>query len=485
MQTKRTPVKRIQIAFSALCTVALVNACAPANSPSPTGPEATPTPSSAPTNAPSAEPTAPTPTATPTAAPSEAPSPSATPQPTPTPEVPSPTPEPTPTPATSGTINVQVFDDNTSPVTVAQVTASNISGGESYNGTAERQGSTYTLSNVPLNQTLELKVTAPGYTTRTRLVSLSSLEPEITLEFKDSFSISSRPEVVSVEPEGSITSAYQTLTIRFSEEMDRRSVERSLGLQLESSSTFLTGTPAPGAVSLRGNEEDTVFDIRHFNVVWDGDDMLKLTPKWGWPRTRNSNYRLILTYRRAGDSLGGGVKDQDQTAARDIILSNSSSDGGNRRVEDGPFRSGNINKASWPLRISYSPDPIEFTTLTADNNGDNDTITLTFTDNLSYTLPNGATVIGGSDGRASAAPAGQAAVSSQAAVNNYRLTCNGELRVWPAGSAAILFSSDQVRLQSNGTNLFDSGEQCQLNLSGAQDPRGATIRDPDASFSVP
>ena len=94
-------------------------------------------------------------------------------------------------------------------------------------------------------------------------------------------------------------------------------------------------------------------------------------------------------------------------------------------------------------------------------------------------------MVGGASGASSTAPAGQAAVTAQAVANNYRLTCNGALRAWPTGSVATFFSSDQVRIQTNGTNLFDSGDQCILNFSGIQDPRGATIPDPDESFGVP
>ncbi len=373
MKITLKPTKRFSMALSSLCAIALVNACAP-NTAAPTGQEspgpspaisATPAPTASPTAAPTPEPT-PAPTATPTAAPTPEPTPTPVPTATPTPE---PTPEPTPTPITTGEIQIQVFDENTSPVTIAQVSATSLNSEVPFSANATRQGSLYTLKDVPPNQTIEVKVTAPGYSTRTRLVSVSAFEPVVKLDFKDDYAISSRPEVLSVEPEGSITSEFQTLTIRFSEFMNRDSVERSFGLQLDpgtSNTRFLTGTPAPVARSLRGNENDTVFDIRQFRVEWDGDDVMKLTPKWGWPRTDASQYRLILTYRKSGDSLGGGIKDQDNVSARDVILSSSSSNGSNNQsqtVEDGPFRSGNRYRASLPLRINYTPEQMEVTTV--------------------------------------------------------------------------------------------------------------------------
>ena len=214
--------------------------------------------------------------------------------------------------------------------------------------------------------------------------------------------------------------------------------------------------------------------------------MLKLTPKWGWPRTDAAQYRLILTYRKSGDNLGGRIKDQDNVSARDVILSSSSnSDNNNKNVEDGPFRSGNVYKAFWPLRINYTPEQMEVTTIAADENGDNDLLTLTFSEDLSFSLPNGSVVIGGAGGSVGLAPAGQGAVTAQQAANNYRLTCNDESRPWPAGSTATLFSSNQVRISSNGTSIFDSGEQCKLSFNGIQDPRGRSIQNPDASVSIP
>ena len=468
---------RFPVTLATLCTLSLFSACNPSNTSPPTGTDNTPSPPSVSASA------TPTPEPSPTPEPISSPTPTPSPAPTATP-----TPEPTPTPATTGEIRVNVFDDNTSAVTVAQVTATTVATDANYNGTAEQQGGTYILKEVPFNQTLEIKVTAPGYTTRTRLVSLSSFEPELTMDFKDNYAISSRPEVLSVEPQASITEAFQTLTIRFSEFVDKASVENSLGLQLnlDTSTQFLTGTPAPSAQSISGNENDTVFDIRQFNAVWDGDDVLQLTPKWGWPRTNGSRYRLILTYRRSGSSQGGGFKDQDNVSARDVMLSTTTDTDGNKVVlEDGPFRTGNLYKSSWPLSISYNPAPLEVTTVAADNDGNNDSVTLTFSGNLSFTLPNGSVVIGGADGGSSSAPAGHAFVTAQSAAANYRLTCNGSYRAWPAGSVATLFSSDQVRIQTNGTNIFDSGEQCTINFSGIQGPRGAAIPDPDASFGVP
>ncbi len=96
-------------------------------------------------------------------------------------------------------------------------------------------------------------------------------------------------------------------------------------------------------------------------------------------------------------------------------------------------------------------------------------------------------MIGGAGGSAGLAPAfaGQANVTAEAVADNYRLNCDGESRQWPAGSVATLFSSNQVRVSSNGTSIFDSGEQCTLSFSGIQDPRGRSIRNPNTIIVIP
>lgn len=479
--------KRPQLPTLALqSSLLLLAACQPApvtqqRNPSPSvtaTPSATPSPSvtPSPTVIPSAQPTVspiPTPSATPT--------PELTPTPTPDP---TPTPTPTPTPLSVGTAQVRVYNDNSELMETALVSVKSLTSGVTYEAKADKQGSTYNFKDLPFNANLELRITAPGYSVRTQLISVSALSPSLQLEFKGNNAITSKPEVLSVTPPGSLTGHKQPLEITFSEGMNRESVEHSLALQLDSSnpSTFPVGTQAPGSLSVRGTENDSVLDIRHFEVSWNGDDILRLTPRYGWPNTSNNRYRLILSYRRNGDPLGGGIKDQDGIFARNTEMSTSSS-GGER--QDGPFRMGNQYLAYWPLTINTNPNSLELSGLSAID-GDSDQITVTFSGAMYYSLPNGKQVAGGVNGQVNSAAAGVAGVSANAAPANYQLTCNGTPVTWPAGSTATFTDVDKVRIQSpSGQNVFNSGENCELNVSSILDPAGQTVRANSISVRIP
>lgn len=489
--------KALRVAPLASSLILMLAGCQPAA----VTPQPTPSPSMSPTPNPTPVPTAsptPAPTATPTPAPTPTPTPAPTATPTPEPTAtptPEPTPTPTATPVTKGTIRVQAFNENGDIVTAAQVSVKSLTDGVTFTATARKQDSFYFLENLPLNATLEVTVTGPGYTTRSRQVSLTAADNSLQMEFKGDFAISNRPEVVSVVPSGGLTGHFQTLEITFSEEMNKESVEHSLGIQLDSPnpSNFKVGTVAPAPLSVLGSSSDTLLDIRNFNVVWEADRVLKLTPRNGWPVLDNNRVRLILGYRRSGDNLGGGIKDVDGTAARPTEISTSTvtTDGNTNTVtrENGPFRNGNVYRAYWPLSINTSPSPLEITGMSA-NNGDpttgNDILTVFFSDNLYYSLPNGDQVIGGANGSATAAPAGSAKVSADAVPPNYRLVCNGTPVSWPAGSTATFFEVDKVRLTAPvGQNVFNSGDNCELSVSGILDPAGQLIRASNVSIRIP
>lgn len=461
----------------------LIAACQPAppttgSSPQPTG-SATPTPAPTATPVSTPSPTSvPTPESTPTPMPTATPVP--TPSPTPTPEA-TPTPSPTPTPITSGNIRVQVFSETSDILTTSQVSVKSLTDGIPYQATAERLDGFYYLKNLPLNANLEVKVTGPGYTTRTRQVTLSSTSASINLEFKGDFAISSRPEVLSVQPGNLITDPYQTLTITFSESMDHSSVENSLAFQLDSTSpsNFKVGTVIPAPTGINGTQADSVLDLHHFNSTWDGDNVLKITPRYGWPVTNETHYRMILSYRNAGNPAGGGIKDTDGNAARSAVLPV------NQTKEDGPFRIGNQNKAYWPLTINTSPKPLEVIGLSA-TDGTSDSILVTYSGSLYFGLPNGKQVDGSANGQASSSAAGTANVSADAVAPNYRLKCNGTPVSWPAGSVATFNSVDQVRVVTPvGQSIFNSGDTCELTISGILDPSGEAIRISDLSVRVP
>ncbi len=479
---KRIPLSALAIHGSLLmiltaCQPPAVN---PPSSPSPT-PQTTPTP--IPSNQASPSPSPPS-QPSPSIAPSSEPTPTPTPEPTPTP---TPEPTPTPSPVAEGKIRVQVFNEDSNIIESAQVSAKSLTEGVQFQTNARKEGSFFYLETLPLNATLEVKVTAPGYTTRTRLISVTRLEPSVNIEFKGTTAISNKPEVLSVIPAGSLTSHKQALEITFSEGMNRESVEHSLALQLDSTTPalFLSGATAPAAQSVRGSENDVVYDIRHFEVAWNTDQVLRLTPRFGWPQTTNSRYRLILSYRRSGDNLGGGIKDQDGVPARTAELSTVSVENGTTTREDGPFRNGNLYRSYFPLSINSTANALEVTGLSAINDIA-DSLTVTFSGDMTFQLPNGTQVVGGGGGQATSAPAGTSTVNATSVPANYRLSCNGSAINWPAGTTAIFLNANQVKIQAPiDQNVFNATDSCQLEINGVQDPSGQLVRASGLSIQIP
>ncbi len=439
-------------------------------------PAPTPEPIATPTPIPTAEPTpTPVPTATdisiPSASPTSTPTPSATPE------------------ATTGTITVDVFDDNTNLVSAAQVTVKSAADDSFSETTFTNEGGHFILKDLPLNTTLNIKATAPGYTTRERLLAVSVFTPEKTLEFKGDDAISNRPEVIEVKQGNAINTAYQPLEMSFSEGLDRESFERSFALQLDttSSTNFKVGTPTPVGTSIGGNQNNVVFDIQQFNVEWDTSKTVRLTPQFGWPQTSRDDYRIVLNYRKNGDPKGGGIKDSGGTSARESFISSSS--GGDTdtatTTESGPFRVGNQYKAFWRLRINTSPTPIKLDRVSV-TKSPQDILTLDFDNDLSFTLPNGASVVGGAGGQASNAPAATGGVSATDAAQNYVMNCGGPNLVWPAGTVAIYATQRQVQIiVPAGTDLLPAGTECNLTVNGILDPRGERISGTSFSVRIP
>lgn len=120
----------------------------------------------------------------------------------------------------------------------------------------------------------------------------------------------------------------------------------------------------------------------------------------------------------------------------------------------------------------------------ADNDDDSDQITLRFDRELRFNIATGDAVVGGASGNASSALAAVDGVSAQEAVENYRLSCNGDEIDWPSGSAAVFSGSDEVRI-TIPENIFDAGDSCTIEIQGGLDIFGQRIQGEEDDFKVP
>lgn len=461
----------LALSFSLLA----LSACQPAQQP--TNPQSpAPVPSSA---LPSVSPASPTPTpvSTPTASASPlVPTPTSTPIPVPTI---TPTPVPTATPApTTGSLLVQVFNEDNRIVVHSSVTIRSLDPTKPYDKSIDLQDSgQILLDDVPARVTLEVSATAPAYTVQKRQIVLDPGQ-SFKLVFEDDLAISNKPEIIAVEPGNPAkVGVFDPIVLVFNESMDQDSVENSIALQLDDQddSNFDVGTVMPAYESIIARPDNTVYDQGQLEFDWENNRRLVIRPQYGWPVGSADDFRLVLTYiDKSGN--GGTILDTSGNEARDA---NDSGD------KDGPFRVGNRYEPY--LRVQVLQDDLPNTRLDdvfADNENDRDRITLRFDRDLRFNIATGEAVVGGASGSAASALAAVDGVSAQEAVENYRLTCNGDEIAWPSGSAAVFSGSDEVVINIP-ENIFDPGDSCTIEIQSGLDIFGQRIQGEEDDFKIP
>lgn len=467
----------------------------PVSKPGPTAtPTPTPEPTPTPTPLPTPKPTAvPTPTVTPVATVTPVPTATATPVPTPTP---TPTPVPTATPVPLAKVVGTLTDDNGSPVNNGTITIKSNDVNIAFDGKSTFENGRYIIPNVPTNISLTVIGTGPGFNSRSYSLIIPSDKTEATVAFKDKFAISTKPEIVSVSPPFNSTYAsYTEVTLTFSENMDKTSVERSFAIQsnVNVDTTFAVGTLIPKPLTLIARPTDSVFDINHFNITWDTDRVLKLKPKYRWPiAVGNSNFRMIFTYKDVNNN-GGGIKDSDGNMARTTSISTSSDSSNSTTVttEDGPVFVNNKYQPYIPFSVqeeSGAKDPFVDTFLVSNDSAaeQGDVLTFIFNEIMSFSLTTGDVVVGGANGVTGGAPAGHAKVTAQQAAKNYTIVCNGTQVTLPASAVAVFDDPKTVKLRVTAPDqLFTAGQNCTVTYSGIRSTLGKNMSNIQQSFVVP
>ncbi|PIQ27476.1 hypothetical protein COW36_13680 [bacterium (Candidatus Blackallbacteria) CG17_big_fil_post_rev_8_21_14_2_50_48_46] len=484
-----------------LTSLILLTACQTTQIPTPPLSTPAPSPSATPTAEPTAIPTAtPVPTPLPTVIPVATPTPVPDMTPTPVPTaIPTATPVPTPTPEITSMLRVLVFDDLGSRLNNAIVKVKSNDPTLVFESTATLENGYHVIKDIPTQKTMEVSVTAPGYTTRKRLASLSALETKLDMEFKgDQYAISNKPEVVMTKPAYSESfNANGVIELTFSENMNKESVQRSFALQSNSPDSDVkmsVGTPIAKPISVRGTPTDSVYDIRHFNFEWDTDRVIRLTPKYGLPIASDRRFRVILSYNDgSGNADTGGIKDVDGNKARQANISTSTVikdvPGGTTTeivdIEDGPFLVGTQYKAFLPFSVT---DNLEATRVTGVGSeiSPRDNFFLNFSKDLYFDLTTTKTVVGGANNQTGSAPAGNAFVTAAVAAKNYSLNCNGTPVTLPASAVAVFTGVNRVMVSVDAAdNLFNTGDKCTVSFSGLLDIAGKFMSEPSISFVAP
>lgn len=465
-------------------------ACAPAEQVGPPTLPASSSPSPSPgsTPAPGASPTA-TPSSAPSASPSASPTPAPTPTPQPTPKpTPEPTPEPTPISYATASLRIKVFNEDNSELSNALVDISSNDSSRPFTARASLQNGFY-VAEVPTGLTFKIDVTAPGHTTRSRLTAVSPTLNQLNLEFRNTFAISNKPEVVGSTPGYSgVIGADGVIELRFSENMDRESVERSFALQSDSpnETRFLVGTPIPRALTVRPNPSEVIYDLRHFTVEWDTDRVARFRARHRLPIASESRFRVSLSYNDgSGSSKTGGIKDVDGNSARTANLSTLfDEDGVGTNQEDGPFLVGNSYRAFLPFTVSDNLSPLRVTGIGSEVLP-RDNFFLEFSGDLFFNIVSGATVIGGANGQSGNAPANSSTVTAEQAARNYQLECNGTPVTLPDTAVAVFTLPNRIRISvPEDVNLFNTGDTCRVSFSNILDPAAKLIPNPSLTFTA-
>jgi hypothetical protein len=216
------------------------------------------------------------PTSAPSSAPTNYPLPGGTPQPSN---------NYTPLPAATSDISVierssmngKVFDGSQKPVDGARVVARSLNNAVPYEAETVTAGGTYAFNNLPSGVQIEIVVEKPGLGTRKRVEVIKSNkqgDPNANrydfgsdgsnYAFSAGYNgISDQPEVTSAAwLRSSYTEAPQGLELKFSESMDRASVEKNLALHLRNNGALAAQVVSPNQLKFVWSPDERVVQIQ-------------------------------------------------------------------------------------------------------------------------------------------------------------------------------------------------------------------------------
>lgn len=189
------------------------------------------------------------------------------------------------------TFNGRILDPSGAPIDGVTVTARSLNSSVPYSATSSTAGGFYAFNNAPSGVQIEIIVSKPGFAPRRRVEVLKSNkegDPNANkFDFgagtgslgTDANALTDRPEVVLVSParNGTIDNPNTQFNLRFSEPMDRASVEQNIALFKRQS----------------GFQGELLFDVNAFNASWNSDDTeLTLTFKAGTQLERQQSYLI-------------------------------------------------------------------------------------------------------------------------------------------------------------------------------------------------
>lgn len=193
------------------------------------------------------------------------------------------------------TFNGKVFDDGNLPLDGVTVTAKSLNSSVPFEATATTHGGAYAFNNAPAGVSIEITASRAGYTTRRRMEVLLSNKvgdpganrfdfgnDGANTAFGSPYnSLSDKPEVSNVLParNASGIDAATPIVLKFSEPMERASVEQNLVINKQQSDGGLL----------------QAYDTSAFDLSWNSDDTeITLTLKSGAQLEAHTTYRVAF-----------------------------------------------------------------------------------------------------------------------------------------------------------------------------------------------
>jgi len=373
-----------------------------------------------------------------------------------------PSPAPTPTPAQYATIAGTVWDiDQSIRLDNATVQIKSLSSTVLFDKTVKTDtAGGYTVTDIPLNVVLDIIAHAPGYTIRKQARTLTSSDKQ-TIDFKDTFGLSSKPEVIDISPAFAATDVdpATSITLTFDEGMDKASVEKAFAIfsDKENDSVLNVGVSIPG-YQTGGFFAKPIYTTGAFkSVEWqDGDKKAIFTFRDGFYLPVDTggtfSYRIILSYKN------NIIKDANGIEGRQTII-------GSTR-DEGAFYINNAYRYYSLFTVKGNANPLNISQVTA---YDTNKIRVEFTKRLFLTLDDNNTyVCGGSGGNdTSKAPAGTPNIggtTAAQAANNYTLKVNGLNQAIASADFSLEDSTGKTVMLTTAAP-FAAGNSLELNIS--------------------
>ncbi len=380
-----------------------------------------------------------------------------------------------------------VYGDTGQPLSGVQISAKSLNSAVPFAAqmTTGADGH-YKFNIAPTDIQIEIVARKTGYTARNRVAVLQSNPQKSTsinqLDFSgEALILSDKPEVTMATParNGSGVSPETSFVLKFSEPMDRATVQNSFALYSFKNSAL---TVANGATVFSGSGDinivagTPIWNKSAFNITWNSDDTeVTFAFKEGRRLPSDSYEAYLPDYRLV---LEGEIKDKSgvsrSTAEKKFKLT------------DGDF------EASYMFSIKSdqtAPSVLLINANAAENgNTSGDAIKVRFSEPMRYNTL-GPVIAGGMGGVISAAAAAIGSLPTSGVANNYTISVTRlgtpilDQVTWGSLGGSATFDVDDTTNQTvllqpptAGTDLFRPGDLVNVNIANSVlDPAGNSI----------